>query len=294
MPKGGFRAVSINEKKSIARVVKIASQLEALVDSLIDALKKIGAELRDIETNLGAEVQIGAGSIGDSRSVISETSSSRSGSAKGSETSEIIQIKSIAAADRSLEEIGDKVLKRQVDVIESPLGKPSVSGEEETQIIKLTLAGYGAVGKTTIFKLLKGVAAPAAYFPTIGANVDREDILIRNSRIRVWDLAGQEQYHRTWPIFLRNSKLVLLVTDSSRTNVERSKNLINLVKTIEPKAVLIGIANKQDLPNRLSPQEIESILGVKSYGLVAIDTSYREKITDVVAKGIAETLAKES
>jgi signal recognition particle receptor subunit beta len=66
------------------------------------------------------------------------------------------------------------------------------------------------------------------------------------------------------------------------------------VKTIEPKAIIIGIANKQDLPNRLSPQEIESILGVKSYGLVAIDTSYREKIIDVVAKGIAESLAKES
>jgi small GTP-binding protein len=285
--------VSTNEKKSIARVVKIASQLEALVDSLVDALKKIGVELRDIETNLGAEVQIAPGSTSDAR-FVTETSSSRSGSAKGSETSEVIQIKSIAGADKSLEAIGDKVLKRQVDVIESPLSKPPASGEEETQIVKLTLAGYGAVGKTTIFKLLKGVAAPAAYFPTIGANVDREDILVRSSRIRVWDLAGQEQYHRTWPIFLRNSKLVLLVTDSSRTNVERSKNLINLVKTIEPKAVIIGIANKQDLPNRLSPQEIESILGVKSYGLVAIDTSYREKIIDVVAKGIAEAQAKES
>jgi small GTP-binding protein len=284
--------VSGNEKKSIARVVKIASQLEALVDSLVDALKKIGIELRDIEANLGAEV--GTGIMSDTITITSESSSSRSGSTKSSEGSEVIQIRSIAAADKSLEEMGDKVLKRQVDVIESPPGKLSASGEEETQIVKLTLAGYGAVGKTTIFKLLKGVAAPAAYFPTIGANVDREDILIRNSRIRVWDLAGQEQYHRTWPIFLRNSKLVLLVTDSSRTNVERSKNLINLVKTIEPKAVIIGIANKQDLPNRLSPQEIESILGVKSYGLVAIDTAYREKITDVVAKGIAETLAKES
>jgi len=286
--------VSASEKKSITRIVKIASQLEALVDSLIDALKKIGVELRDIETNLGADAQISAGSLSDARSITSETASSRSGSMKGSDASEVIQVKSIAAADKSLEEIGDKVLKRQVDVLESPLAKPPASGEEETQIVKLTLAGYGAVGKTTIFKLLKGVAAPAAYFPTIGANVDREDIVIRNSRIRVWDLAGQEQYHRTWPIFLRNSKLVLLVTDSSRTNVERSKNLINLVKTIEPKAVIVGIANKQDLPNRLSPQEIESILGVKSYGLVAIDTSYREKITDVVAKGIAEILAKES
>jgi small GTP-binding protein len=285
--------VSGTDKKLMSRVTKIASQLEVLVDSLVDALKKVGAELREIQTTMErmgiSATDMGASTgIGDSRRLAPDASTARSSS------SDVIQVKSIAADDKSLEEIGDKVLTRQVDVIEAPPSKPSAAGDEETQIIKLTLAGYGAVGKTTIFKLLKGVAAPAAYFPTIGANVDREDILIRNVRIRVWDLAGQEQYHRTWPIFLRNSKLVLLVTDSSRTNVERSKNLMNLVKTIEPKSTIIGIANKQDLPNRLSPQEIESILGVKSYGLVAIDTAYREKITDVVAKGIAEILAKES
>lgn len=289
--------MSSTDKKLMSRVTKIAGQLDVLVDSLIDALKKLGIELKEIQSNIerlgisGSETGMSAG-ISGARQVASDTATA--GSPASSSGSDVIQVRSIAADDKSLEEIGDRVLKRQVEVIEAPSGKPSTAGEEETQIIKLTLAGYGAVGKTTIFKLLKGVAAPAAYFPTIGANVDREDILIRNARIRVWDLAGQEQYHRTWPIFLRNSKLVLLVTDSSRTNVERSKNLMNLVRTIEPKATIIGIANKQDLPARLSPQEIESILGVKSYGLVAIDTAYREKIIDVVAKGIAEILAKES
>jgi small GTP-binding protein len=247
--------------------MKVASRLGVLVDSLTDALRKIGAEIKDLEGNIDS-IEMGG--------------------------PEVIQVKSIDAADKSLEEISDRVLTKQVDVIESPSGKHPSAGEDESKIIKMTLAGYGAVGKTTIFKLLKGVAAPAAYFPTIGANVDREDILIKNMRIRVWDLAGQEQYHRTWPIFLRNSKLVLLVTDSSKVNVERSKNLINLVKTIEPKAFIIGIANKQDLPDRISPHETEAILGVKSYGLVAIDTSYRDKIVDVIEKGIKEILARES
>ena len=289
--------MSSADKKLMSRVTKIAGQLEALVDSLIDALKKLGIELREIQSNLESlglvapDTGVPAG-IGDAKRSATDAAAARSSASSAS--SDVIQVKSIAADNKSLEEIGDKVLTRQVEVIEAPSSKPSTAGDEETQIIKLTLAGYGAVGKTTIFKLLKGVAAPAAYFPTIGANVDREDILIRNARIRVWDLAGQEQYHRTWPIFLRNSKLVLLVTDSSRTNVERSKNLMNLVKTIEPKATIVGIANKQDLPNRLSPQEIESILGVKSYGLVAIDTAYRDKITEGVARGIAEILAKES
>jgi ADP-ribosylation factor protein 1 len=288
--------VSSTDRRLLTRVTKIAGQLEALVDSLVDALKKVGNQLKEIQTsiehggNLGSETGMPVG--GYSAQAASEAA--ESGSSAAASNPDVIQVRSIAADDKSLEEIGDRVLKKQVEVIEAPSGKSSVAGDEEAQVVKLTLAGYGAVGKTTIFKLLKGVAAPAAYFPTIGANVDREDILIRNSRIRVWDLAGQEQYHRTWPIFLRNSKLVLLVTDSSRTNVEKSKNLLNLVKTIEPKATIIGIANKQDLPNRLSPQEIESILGVKSYGLVAIDTAYKEKIIEVVAKGIAEIHAKES
>nr|MDO8099310.1 ADP-ribosylation factor-like protein [Candidatus Njordarchaeota archaeon] len=269
---------SPSEQRTVARIMKVASRLGVLVDSLTDALRKIGAELRDIEANID-----NIGMAGPEAGIVS-----------GASGPEVIQVKSIGAADKSLEEIGDRVLTRQVEVIESPTGKRPPAGDEESKIIKMTLAGYGAVGKTTIFKLLKGVAAPAAYFPTIGANVDREDILIKNVRIRVWDLAGQEQYHRTWPIFLRNSKLVLLVTDSSKVNVERSKNLINLVKTIEPKAFIIGIANKQDLSDRLSPHEVESLLGVKSYGMVAIDVSYRDKIIEVIDKGIAEILKRES
>ncbi|WXG45450.1 MAG: ADP-ribosylation factor-like protein [Candidatus Atabeyarchaeum deiterrae] len=278
---------SIGDKKLETRVMRVADRLAILVDSLSDALKKLGTELREIETELGHVETLGALKQGTYGITPSASSESLGGN-------EVIQVKSIAAADRSLGDIGDTVLRRQVDVIESPAAKSAAAGEEETQIIKMTLAGYGAVGKTTIFKLLKGVAAPAAYFPTIGANVDREDIVVRNARIRVWDLAGQEQYHRTWPIFLRNSKLVLLVTDSSKVNVERSKNLINLVRTIEPKASIVGIANKQDLPDRLSPHEVESLLGVKTHGLVAVDTSYRDKIIEVTEKAIAEIRARES
>jgi small GTP-binding protein len=276
---GGSRAVSgSSDQRAVTRIMKVASRLGVLVDSLADALRKIGAEIKDIEANID-NIEMGGSEAGLSR---------------GSTGPEVIQVKSIGAADKSLEEIGDRVLTRQVEVIEAPSTKRPSAGDEESKIVKMTLAGYGAVGKTTIFKLLKGVAAPAAYFPTIGANVDREDILIKNSRIRVWDLAGQEQYHRTWPIFLRNSKLVLLVTDSTKVNVERSKNLINLVKTIEPKAFIIGIANKQDLPDRLNPHEVESLLGVKSYGMVAIDVSYRDRIIEVIDKGIAEIIARES
>jgi len=267
-----------SDQRVITRITKVISRLGVLVDSLADALRKIGAELREIEANIENVEMAGPGAA----------------TVSGAGGPEVIQVKSVGAADKSLEEIGDRVLTRQVEVIEAPTAKRPSAGDEESKIVKMTLAGYGAVGKTTIFKLLKGVAAPAAYFPTIGANVDREDILIRSNRIRVWDLAGQEQYHRTWPIFLRNSKLVLLVTDSSKVNVERSKNLINLVKTIEPKAFIIGIANKQDLPDRLTPHEVESLLGVKSYGMVAIDVSYKDKLIEVIEKGIAEVYARES
>jgi small GTP-binding protein len=154
--------------------------------------------------------------------------------------------------------------------------------------IKVTLAGYGAVGKTTIFKLLKGKGLEMSYFPTIGANVGCEDLTIGGHRINIWDLAGQAQYHRTWPIFLRNTKITLIVTDSTRDNAEATRNVISIAKSIEPNAILVGIANKQDLRNALSPKEVESILGIKTFPCVAIDPNYREKMIAVLRNAIAQ------
>jgi ADP-ribosylation factor protein 6 len=188
-------------------------------------------------------------------------------------------------------EVPDRATQERVEAVREEAEKLEAAAQRDT--IKLTLAGYGAVGKTTLLKLLKGIEAPMSYFPTIGASIDCEDLIIGKSRINVWDLAGQEHYHRTWPIFMRNTKIALIVTDSTKTNVERSKNVLNIAKTIEPKAILIGIANKQDLPGALPPKEVEAMLGIKTYPCVAIDTRYRDKMIAVIENAIGELRKRE-
>nr|MDO8098563.1 ADP-ribosylation factor-like protein [Candidatus Njordarchaeota archaeon] len=180
----------------------------------------------------------------------------------------------------------DVTVQEPSDTIQKQVEK--LEADTKSGAVKLTLAGYGAVGKTTIFKLLKGKGTELSYYPTIGANVDCEDLIIGKSKINVWDLAGQEHYHRTWPIFLRNTKIALIVTDSTRENVEKTKNILNIVKAVEPKAIIVGIANKQDLPNALPPKEVGSMLGIETYPCVAIDTSYREKMIAVIENAITE------
>jgi hypothetical protein len=57
--------------------------------------------------------------------------------------------------------------------------------------------------------------------------------------------------------------------------------------------LVIGIANKQDMPNRLTPQFCERILSeaerepsIKIHGMVAINPVYREKILAILREAI--------
>ncbi|MDD1776718.1 MAG: hypothetical protein LUQ65_01010, partial [Candidatus Helarchaeota archaeon] len=63
----------------------------------------------------------------------------------------------------------------------------------------------------------------------------------------------------------------IIVTDSSAQNIIATKRvLIPKLKKISPYAAFIVLANKQDLPNRLSASLIETILGERTYPISAI------------------------
>jgi hypothetical protein len=61
--------------------------------------------------------------------------------------------------------------------------------------------------------------------------------------------------------------------------------------------LVIGIANKQDLPYRLTPQFCEKILSeaerdppIKVHGMVAIKPDYREKILAILREAIKKII----
>jgi len=146
---------------------------------------------------------------------------------------------------------------------------------------KISLIGFSGVGKTTITKLIRSEEIPDVHIPTITGKVST--IKIGKLYFHLWDFAGQEQFSYLWNDFINGSDAVLLITDSSLENVEKSRFFVELIKQQVPHAHSAAIGNKQDLSNALNIEKIENILGLKTYSMVAIDSNNRNKMIQIIA-----------
>ena len=83
--------------------------------------------------------------------------------------------------------------------------------------------------------------------------------------------------------------------DSSYENVNECKEIIHdILDKYYKDSLIIGIANKQDLPNRLTPEFCEKLLSeadrhppIKVHGMIAINSVYREKIHAILRDAIS-------
>jgi small GTP-binding protein len=146
---------------------------------------------------------------------------------------------------------------------------------------KISLVGFSGVGKTTTTKLICSSEIPSIHIPTITGKIST--VKIGKLYFHLWDFAGQEQFSYLWNDFILGSDAVLIITDSTLENVEKSKFFIELVKVHAPYAHTAVIGNKQDLPNALSVEKIEEILELKTYSMVAIDENNRDKMIQIIA-----------
>ena len=149
---------------------------------------------------------------------------------------------------------------------------------------KISLVGFGGVGKTSISKLIRGEKIPMEHIPTMTGDIVA--VKIGKLFLHLWDFAGQEEYSFLWPQFLQDSSAVLIVCDSTVQNIDKSKFFIDLAKKEVPLARLSVIANKQDLPDALTPENIEKLLNVKTYGMIAIDPENRSKIIVIIGENL--------
>ncbi len=152
--------------------------------------------------------------------------------------------------------------------------------------IKVSVLGYGGVGKTTLTRLIIGKEVNLEYIPTITADIANYDKL-GSRTIVLWDFAGQIQFTDLWKSLLKGTRITLLVTDSTYKNVLASKKI--MAKFLEKhysNTVIIGIANKQDLPNRLTAKFIEKIWNVPTYGLISTKPDYQIVIHEILKKAI--------
>uniref|UniRef100_A0A915IY66 ADP-ribosylation factor-like protein 1 n=1 Tax=Romanomermis culicivorax TaxID=13658 RepID=A0A915IY66_ROMCU len=125
-------------------------------------------------------------------------------------------------------------------------------GSKEMRILILGLDG---AGKTTILYRLQ-VGEVVTTIPTIGFNVEQ-----------VWDLGGQTSIRPYWRCYYSNTDAIIYVVDSAdRDRIGISKQeLISMLEEEELKgAVLVVLANKQDIPGSMSVAEVHKALGLEA------------------------------
>jgi len=139
-------------------------------------------------------------------------------------------------------------------------------GKSEKRIL---MVGLDAAGKTTILYKLK-LGEVVTTIPTIGFNV--ETVEYKNISFTVWDVGGQDKIRPLWRHYYQNTQGIIFVVDSNdRERIDDTSGADNSAKEELHRmlaedelrdAVLLVFANKQDLPNAMSVNEVTEKLGL--------------------------------
>jgi len=132
-------------------------------------------------------------------------------------------------------------------------------GCKETRLVML---GLDNAGKTTILYSLK-LGEIINTIPTVGFNV--ETVSYKYMNFTIWDVGGQEKLRPLWRHYYQNTCGIIFVIDSSdRSRIkEAATELQRLLQEEElVDAVLLVFANKQDVVNAMSVEEVKVNLGL--------------------------------
>ncbi|CAL8094743.1 unnamed protein product [Calicophoron daubneyi] len=131
-----------------------------------------------------------------------------------------------------------------------------LSGVIKKKDVRVLLVGLDAAGKTTILYRLK-LGESVNVIPTIGFNVEK--VKYKKFRLSIWDTGGQYKIRPLWRHYYQDTQGIIFVIDSNdpKRLDEAREELALLLKQDDLRgAVLLILANKQDLPKALNQKEI--------------------------------------
>ncbi|GKV04972.1 hypothetical protein SLEP1_g17047 [Rubroshorea leprosula] len=132
------------------------------------------------------------------------------------------------------------------------------------------ILGIDKAGKTTLLEKLKSLYSkleglpPDRIVPTVGLNIGR--IEVANTKLVFWDLGGQLGLRSIWEKYYEEAHAVIYVIDAAcPSRFEDSKSALEKVLRHEDLqgAPLLILANKQDLSEAVSAEEIARYLDLK-------------------------------
>ncbi|MFX0203819.1 MAG: ADP-ribosylation factor-like protein [Candidatus Hodarchaeota archaeon] len=156
-----------------------------------------------------------------------------------------------------------------------------------TDLVKVSVIGFGGVGKTTILKLIMKEEVPVQHIPTIAVDIKDLNGIKSPAKVVMWDFAGQQRFESLWDVMIKGSDIIVVVTDSSMLNIIKTKKrIMSMIREHNPRANVVAVANKQDLPESIRPEVISELLGIPVYGIVAIDPSNRKSLLGILSNTI--------
>ncbi|KAM7274204.1 hypothetical protein ACFE04_028868 [Oxalis oulophora] len=132
------------------------------------------------------------------------------------------------------------------------------------------ILGVDKAGKTTLLEKLKSTYSdleglpPDRIVPTVGLNIGRVEI--SNTKLIFWDLGGQPGLRSIWEKYYEEAHAVIYVVDAaSPSKFEDSKSALEKVLRHEDLhgAPILILANKQDLPEAVTTEELGQFFGGK-------------------------------
>ncbi|XP_007886762.1 ADP-ribosylation factor-like protein 14 [Callorhinchus milii] len=139
------------------------------------------------------------------------------------------------------------------------------SKESKRKQARVIMLGLNAAGKSTLLYKLKFGETEHFTVPTIGFNVEMLEA-DKQISLTVWDVGGQRKLRQFWPHYFQNTDGIVYVVDSAdKAHLEESKKEFeSLLKHEHLKGVpVVVLANKQDLPNAMTADEVTRRLRLK-------------------------------